>query len=947
MADSILRLKVDSQEYDAKIKRASQGLQQYVDGCRKAGCTLEVVEKETLKFVHDLGKMDTVSRTAKGSLGELTKGFTDLSVQYKRLTDQEKASPFGKELKASLDQLKTRIMDSKNELQSIEKEIGGASLKGGDFSSMLGELGSKLGINSDLLGAVTTGTVGLTAAITAGSAAVAAAVKAWADYNTELAKQDQITTVTTGLKGGEADRVTDSLRAIASTYDVDFREAVNTANVLMAQFGETSDSALQLIRDGMQGMIHGDGAKMLSMIQQFAPSFRDAGVSASQLIAVVQNSEGGLFSEQNMNAILMGIKNIRLMTDSTSEALARLGIDGQEMTRKMNEGSMTVFEALQQVSVAIEGANASSKEAGAVMQQVFGRQGAMQGMKLGRAIAELNTNLEETKKQTGELGERLADLELAQEDLNRAMRETFQMGGWEEMGIEIQTYFIEKLANAVKGLDAVIDNLDKVKVAVYAMIPGLDAMTSAFDAVGAKGVSILGAIETAAKAATAPIAGLLYMLEAFGENAASPVIQEKIDERNRQLINAAGALGSFGSSIIKPKPITPIVLPKTGRGGKGGENKTTVQELTREQEIQKQIAALELEYTKATMERKIEIQETVIALDDELKKIKELKKEAHGDNREFIIKGNPNAQFLNTINTGALDKAISNIQDGLKRADFGSALAQSLQQNLVDANLFKNFFSIALKNGIDTSEFDTEGFWKKIMNGESIPNDVWESVYAEMSRQLGKPIELDFTSGSAKETEDKQITGKDFMQQANKLLGGLNQVAGGLTQMGIKLPEGVTKVLNIAQGLMTTIQGVQTVISVFSTSAENANTVATMGNTAAIYSLIPALYAAAASGWVPFAGGGIVPHAADGFFVPGNNFSGDRVHMALNSGELVLNAAQQGNLASQLTDNGGEISDVRPYTTGENIILGINAHFRRSGQGEIVTTSMLRRMGLI
>ena len=75
------------------------------------------------------------------------------------------------------------------------------------------------------------------------------------------------------------------------------------------------------------------------------------------------------------------------------------------MTRKLNDGTMTVFEALQEVAGAIDNVRSGSDEAGAVMQNVFGRQGTMAGTKLGEAIATLNTNLEETKKQTGELGE--------------------------------------------------------------------------------------------------------------------------------------------------------------------------------------------------------------------------------------------------------------------------------------------------------------------------------------------------------------------------------------------------------------------------------------------------------------------------------------------------------------------------------------------------------------
>lgn len=125
MADVITRLKLESGEYDSKIKRATQGLQQYVDGCRKAGGTLEIVEKETLAFVQGLGKMQTVSQTTRGKIGELTSSFTELSMQYKHLTDEEKSSPFGKAMSQSLDELKTRITSTKNDLAEISSQING------------------------------------------------------------------------------------------------------------------------------------------------------------------------------------------------------------------------------------------------------------------------------------------------------------------------------------------------------------------------------------------------------------------------------------------------------------------------------------------------------------------------------------------------------------------------------------------------------------------------------------------------------------------------------------------------------------------------------------------------------------------------------------------------------------------------------------------------------
>lgn len=125
MADVITRLKLESGEYDSKIKRATQGLLQMENECRKVGGTLEIVEKETLAFVQGLGKMQTVSQTTRGKIGELTSSFTELSMQYKRLTDEEKSSPFGKALSQSLDELKTRITSTKNDLAEISSQING------------------------------------------------------------------------------------------------------------------------------------------------------------------------------------------------------------------------------------------------------------------------------------------------------------------------------------------------------------------------------------------------------------------------------------------------------------------------------------------------------------------------------------------------------------------------------------------------------------------------------------------------------------------------------------------------------------------------------------------------------------------------------------------------------------------------------------------------------
>ena len=143
MAENILRLKVDSQEYDNKLKRAAEGLQHYTEGCRKVGGTLEFVEKETLEYVRALGQMGTSATTTRGKLAEMTKAFTEFSHEYNQLSAEEKKGEFGKALNASLGELRGRIQDSKKELDDINKSING----GGGLTDALDSFAGKLGLN--------------------------------------------------------------------------------------------------------------------------------------------------------------------------------------------------------------------------------------------------------------------------------------------------------------------------------------------------------------------------------------------------------------------------------------------------------------------------------------------------------------------------------------------------------------------------------------------------------------------------------------------------------------------------------------------------------------------------------------------------------------------------------------------------------------------------------
>lgn len=204
------------------------------------------------------------------------------------------------------------------------------------------------------------------------------------------------------------------------------------------------------------------------------------------------------------------------------------------------------------------------------------------------------------------------------------------------------------------------------------------------------------------------------------------------------------------------------------------------------------------------------------------------------------------------------------------------------------------------------------------------------------SHNFGEDIE--WANKEYQKLNQPQERGLSGQEKVEKGIGGVSQIASGLKQMGIKVPEEIEKAIEVMQGVMAVINGVQTVMEVLGTTSMATNTVALSANTAALVALTAAVNVNTGTNLIPFHNGGIVPHAATGMIIPGNDYS-DRTPVLASSGELILNRAQQGVVASMIEGgNRGEGYQGTPYVEGEKIFLGINNYLRRSGRGEIVTS---------
>ena len=236
--------------------------------------------------------------------------------------------------------------------------------------------------------------------------------------------------------------------------------------------------------------------------------------------------------------------------------------------------------------------------------------------------------------------------------------------------------------------------------------------------------------------------------------------------------------------------------------------------------------------------------------------------------------------------------------------------------------------SVALGEVIksDLKNMDPEQL-KAMLQGTETVNDVFKN--ANMSQ--------------VRTTEDKKQSRQDNdISRLAKGVGALGNITGAFQNMGVELPEGLTKTISVIQSLITVVQSVQTLISVFSTGSQTANTAAVTASTVATTALTSAMWANVGTNFIPFfSHGGLAGHAANGF-IGGNNYSGDMLPIAVNSGELILNRAQQGNLASQLSGMGMSAMRLSCKVNAKEMEFILNHQASDTSRGRYLTSKRNR-----
>lgn len=412
----------------------------------------------------------------EGSLKQLRAQLSNATKKYDEMAKAEREGAKGQALAQHINEITNKLKLAEEETQRYYRNVGNYynsmmqaadDLQGTEFFGMdivndtevsnIIKLAQNMDGLTDKLKAFGKTAIGLVMnpyfAALAGVVGVGMTFKWFYDYNKGLMEATRLTKEFTGYTGEALETMRNSITATADSMGKDFNDVLATADNLMANYHLSGEEAMKVINDGFASGADLSG-DMLNKIQQYAPTFHDAGISADQMVAIIQQTRSGIFSDKGLDIIDMASKKIREMSTATSASLDAIGISSKQVQQDLSNGTKNTFDIIQQVASKMKDFGADSQQVGDVLKNVFGKQGAQAGIQLIEQLDTMTTDIEEVKKQTGEWGEtQLENIKLHKE-LNSYLSSMFDMSqhGFEEMIEKGKMFGTKVLVQIMKGL---------------------------------------------------------------------------------------------------------------------------------------------------------------------------------------------------------------------------------------------------------------------------------------------------------------------------------------------------------------------------------------------------------------------------------------------------------------------------------------------------------------
>ena len=947
MADLISRLKLESGEFDSRIQRATKGLLTMERECREVGGTLAILEKDQLEFVRGLGQMETVSQNARGKLSEMTSAFTELSLLYKRLTDEEKQGDFGTALAASLEELKGRISEARADLEEVGRTVAQI---GGSFEQLADEIGipaeelqgfidkaadgrQKLNEYNKSLDALTQAYQNLSEEEKKGDKGqkMAAAMDKLKDKIKETKKELKGIEKEMGDSGlgGVLDKIASKLGIpmelftkfgpIIAAVGVAAKVAKDTFNAnesAVDEWGRTVESAKSIYEGFVTSLNTGDFSGFLNRMGKISAAARKAYDELDRLgtMKTIQSPEMSRQQTENERNRMM-IQTRRYIAPLDGSA----GIPG------MKNGQLLTSAQVKQIETDLQ--NGIQRVVTLVTNEIDQTSKAIEA-EYERQAKVIGLSLDEFKKGTSSMAEFDRVIELAKKYYEFENAHTTTYSNIDNMGMVTTTRVRDNEVNPYEGAQK-------------------------WDVFRVDGEAYNKLVQ------------LIQQREQQTSQAYS------MQSQAYRAINRAEGISVRGGTKVNVEPIIP-------------EGSAAA--------LKKQIADLQKQWDLATSDSdRSGIQ----------KQIDEAQKDL--DAMTGKLKDIPSVEIPLTFSEQGISDLEKQIKDKLNGLEIGSGDYLIAASNLVDFNTFQNLLRSALNDGlqIDTAWFSS--LIEDIKVGVDVDPSSWSALVESINQQRAAlnlpPIVLDIDTGAV--TELKKELGelpsefdevRESLDKFSSGVGAVSDLVGAMENLksigedladvfsgemdawdslmtvlnsGISVLEtiiSVTEAINTLKSLgiglsekKATTEGVEAAATVaaasIEASAEGEKAAASLG-AAGANAAESSSAAGKAVSWIPIVGpilavaaiaavlGSTIAaisksksagHYAQGGIVPGSDYT-DNTPVFVSSGELILNKAQQNNVASAIQERNplGNLKLVSRLS-GKDILIAIDNTNRSEG----------------
>lgn len=137
MADVITRFKLETTQFDSKLRDAAKGLKEYTHQAELGGKSFTNFSQKSIEAARSLGTIASGANNAKDKVKDLVGAYNEAAKAYNNLSQQQQQSDFGKALAQSIGQLSDRLKEAKKDLY----ELGNAAENVKNKSGLFGEGG--------------------------------------------------------------------------------------------------------------------------------------------------------------------------------------------------------------------------------------------------------------------------------------------------------------------------------------------------------------------------------------------------------------------------------------------------------------------------------------------------------------------------------------------------------------------------------------------------------------------------------------------------------------------------------------------------------------------------------------------------------------------------------------------------------------------------------------